>query len=444
MSDQTGPGTPGPAGSGGGDQPGDSAQERVHYAGYQGEPADKSDQDSMSSIFKRAKHPVDTSGAPAGGSGISAGGPDVPAGTSDGPEALGTPPHQTDSTRDPETTVIRAGDAGVAQPTYGERAGGGGGVTVRPPRAEDVDRRAERRAERLIAFWFLISVVGTVGFVITNFVGDKHKAYYTPSLGSALGLAVGGLGIGMILWAKRLMPHEQAVQERHEFTSSKEDIAVTEAEIAAGFADTGLARFPLLRRTLLGAGTVLGGLIVVPLLNLTNSKPGKKLDHTSWVKGARLVTEDGRLVKLGDISIGGIETVFPAIPVTESDGTTTYKPKMDLHAKADSTTILIRLPPGVDRPRKGRENWSIDGHVAYSKICSHAGCPVSLYEQQTHHLLCPCHQSVFDVLDGCRAIFGPASRSLPQLAITADDDGFLYARNGDYDEPVGAAFWERS
>ncbi|WP_390479736.1 cytochrome bc1 complex Rieske iron-sulfur subunit, partial [Frankia casuarinae] len=431
---------PGPADSGA-DQPSVPTDRRMHYPGYQGEPADESDQDSMSSIFRRAKHPVDTSGQPAGGSGVSAGGPDVPAGTSDGPEALGTPPHQTDSTREPATTAVRP-QAGVIQPTYGERAAGG--VTVRPPRAQDVDRRAERRAERLIAGWFLISVIGTVGFVVTNFVGDKYKAYYTPSLGAALGLAVGGLGIGLILWAKRLMPHEQAVQERHAFASSKEEIAVTEEEIAAGFADTGLARYPLLRRTLLGAGTVLGGLIVVPLLNLTNTKPGKKLDHTSWVKGARLVTEDGRYVKLGDVAIGGIETVFPAVPVTESDGTVAYQPKTDVQTKADSTTLLIRLPPGVDRPRKGREDWGVDGHVAYSKICTHAGCPVSLYEQQTHHLLCPCHQSVFDVRDGCRAIFGPASRSLPQLAIAADKDGFLYARDGDYHEPVGAAFWERS
>ncbi|WP_101835012.1 ubiquinol-cytochrome c reductase iron-sulfur subunit [Frankia canadensis] len=403
MSDKTGPGTAGP-----------------------GDPAE-----SAGSVFARSKHPVDTAGRPVKGSNVSAGGPDVPAGTHDGPEALGTPPHQTDSSRDPETTVMRPGAHG-------------GGVTPRPPRAEDVDHRAERRAERLIAFWFMISVVGTVGFVITNFVGDKHKQYYTPCLGSALGMAVGGLGIGLILWAKRLMPHEHAVQERHAFTSPKEEIAVTEAEITSGFADTGLARHPLLRRTLLGAGTVLGGLVVVPLLNLTNSKPGKKLDHTSWVKGARLVTEDGRYVKLGDVSIGGIETVFPAIPVTAADGSVIYKPKTDLHTKADSTTILIRLPPGVDQPRKGRENWSVDGHVAYSKICTHAGCPVSLYEQQTHHLLCPCHQSVFDVRDGCRAIFGPASRSLPQLAIAADADGFLHARDGDYDEPVGAAFWERS
>nr|MDT0667296.1 Rieske 2Fe-2S domain-containing protein [Micromonospora sp. DSM 115978] len=143
------------------------------------------------------------------------------------------------------------------------------------------------------------------------------------------------------------------------------------------------------------------------------------------VKGARLVTGEGNFVRLGDVAIGSIETVFPAVPVTEADGSVAYEPKTDLHSKADSTTILIRLEPGVNRPRAGREDWAVDDHVAYSKICTHAGCPVSLYEQQTHHLLCPCHQSVFDVLDGCRAIFGPASRSLPQLAIAVDDEGYL-------------------
>jgi ubiquinol-cytochrome c reductase iron-sulfur subunit len=263
-------------------------------------------------------------------------------------------------------------------------------------------------------------------------------------MGVALALAVGGLGFGLILWAKRLMPHEQAVQERHPFASPDEEVAVTEEEVALGFADTGLGRHPMVRRSLLGAGTVLGGLLVVPLLNLTNSKPGKKLDHTHWVKGARLVTGEGRYVKLGDLAIGSIETVFPAIPVTEADGRIAYDPQVDVHAKADSATILIRLAPGENSPRPGRENWEVNGHVAYSKICTHAGCPVSLYEQQTHHLLCPCHQSVFNVLDGCRAIFGPASRSLPQLALAVDNEGYFIARDGDYTEPVGAAFWERS
>ncbi len=371
-------------------------------------------------------------------------GPDVPAesgsifdrakpeprqGHDDGPERLGTPPHQTDSTREGSTVLL-------AEP--GERS-----AAVPPAHAEEIDRRAERRAERLVAFWFMVSIVGTIGFVVTNFVGDKHAEYYTPCMGTALSLAMGGIGFGVILWAKRLMPHEEAVQERHPFASSDAEIAVTEETVALGFADTGLARRPLLRRTMLGAGTVLGALLVVPLLNLTNRKPGAQLKRSHWVKGARLVNGEGNPVRVGDIAIGGIETVFPAVPVTEADGSVRFEPQLSLHEKADSVTILIRLAPGENRPRPGRENWAYDGHVAYSKICTHAGCPVSLYEAQTHHLLCPCHQSVFNVLDGCRAIFGPASRSLPQLAIGIDDDGYFIARDGDYTEPVGPAFWER-
>ncbi|WP_131747474.1 Rieske 2Fe-2S domain-containing protein [Frankia sp. Cppng1_Ct_nod] len=386
--------------------------------------------DDGGSIFDRAKHPVKPSGEPAGGGADArTRGPELKQGRDDGSERLGTPPHQTDSTRAPATVLLAEA---------GER-----GVEVRPPHAEEIDRRAERRAERLVAFWFIVSVVGTVGFIVTNFVGDKQAEYYTPCMGGALAMAMGGIGFGIILWAKRLMPHEEAVQERHPFASPAEEIAATEETVALGYADTGLARRPLVRRTLLGAGTVLGGLLVVPLLNLTNSKPGKQLDHTRWVSGARLVTGEGNLVKLGDMAIGGIETVFPAVPVTEANGTVRYEPKVTLHDKADSATVLIRLAPGENHPRPGREDWAYAGHVAYSKICTHAGCPVSLYEAQTHHLLCPCHQSVFNVLDGCRAIFGPASRSLPQLAIDVDKDGYFIARH-DYTEPVGPAFWERS
>lgn len=384
-------------------------------------PGQGSGGEGSGSIFDRVKVPREPVGdAP-------------PPGHHDGPEILGTPPHQTDSTREPTTeSIVPAGGLH------------GGAPERRADRAEEIDRRAERRAERLIAFFFLISMAGTVGFVITNFVGDKHDGYYTPSLGTALGLALGGIGIGVILWAKRLMPHEEAVQERHPFVSSPEETATTEETFKIGYADTGLARFPLLRRSMLGALTVFGAVAVVPLLNLTNSKPGKKLDHTSWVKGARLVTEEGNFVKLGDLSIGSIETVFPAVPVKTAAGDLRYEPKNTLNERADSTTIIIRLPPGANRPRPGRETWAYNGHVAYSKICTHAGCPVSLYEQQTHHLLCPCHQSVFNVVDGCRAIFGPASRSLPQLALAVDDDGYFIARDGDYHEPVGPAFWERS
>jgi ubiquinol-cytochrome c reductase iron-sulfur subunit len=98
------------------------------------------------------------------------------------------------------------------------------------------------------------------------------------------------------------------------------------------------------------------------------------------------------------------------------------------------------VEPGLLQPVKGRETWSPQGFVAYSKICTHAGCPVGLYQAQLHELLCPCHQSNFDVLSGARPLFGPAAVALPQLPLRITPDGFL-AATGDFSEPVGPYFW---
>jgi ubiquinol-cytochrome c reductase iron-sulfur subunit len=172
----------------------------------------------------------------------------------------------------------------------------------------------------------------------------------------------------------------------------------------------------------------------------------RDLEETEWKTAPgeppkRLVTQDGIPVRLGDVASGGLLTVFPG---KLKEGSQDEYEKPELQTKADSTVILIRLRAGQElKAQKGREDWTYDNHVAYSKICTHAGCPVSLYEQQTHHLLCPCHQSVFDVTDGARPIFGPAARPLPQLAINVDSEGYFVAR-GDFSEPVGPSFWERT
>jgi ubiquinol-cytochrome c reductase iron-sulfur subunit len=151
------------------------------------------------------------------------------------------------------------------------------------------------------------------------------------------------------------------------------------------------------------------------------------------------VTQDGIPVRLGDVAGGGLLTVFPG---TLKPGSTDEYEEPDLQTKADSTVVLIRLRPGQEVKSQGEPDWVYDNHIAFSKICTHAGCPVSLYEQQTHHLLCPCHQSVFDVLDGARPIFGPAARALPQLPLGVDEEGYFIAR-GDFREPVGPSYWER-
>jgi ubiquinol-cytochrome c reductase iron-sulfur subunit len=112
-----------------------------------------------------------------------------------------------------------------------------------------------------------------------------------------------------------------------------------------------------------------------------------------------------------------------------------------LEDKGKAAVLLTRLDP-ADIKVKQERDWGHDGIVAYSKICTHVGCPVGLYEQQTHHLLCPCHQSTFDVTQDCKVIFGPAHRPLPQLKITVDSEGYLVA-DAPFREAVGPSFFER-
>jgi ubiquinol-cytochrome c reductase iron-sulfur subunit len=149
---------------------------------------------------------------------------------------------------------------------------------------------------------------------------------------------------------------------------------------------------------------------------------------TEWRRGVRLIRQNGTPVRLGDLQVGAIESVFPDV----DHGT----------KLADSPTLLIRMRPEELNVVEGREDWSFDGHIAYSSICTHLGCPVKLYEQQTHHLFCPCHQSTFAANDGAKVVFGPAARALPQLAISVDEEGYFVAQ-GDYDEAVGPSYWER-
>ncbi|MEA2902558.1 MAG: ubiquinol-cytochrome c reductase iron-sulfur subunit, partial [Actinomycetota bacterium] len=173
------------------------------------------------------------------------------------------------------------------------------------------------------------------------------------------------------------------------------------------------------------AGGALALSAVFPVRSL-GPAPGKALLTTAWRPGSRLTDTDGRPVRVDTLQVGGTLTAFP----------------QGAEKAGDSSVILIRLEEGVLRPRPGRESWSPRGYVAYSKICPHVGCPVGLYQKDTHELLCPCHQSTFDVLDGARPNFGPATRSLPQLPLAVDPQGFLVAQH-DFDEPVGPGFWNR-
>ena len=291
-----------------------------------------------------------------------------------------------------------------------------------------------KAAERKVAALFLLSFLGVIGFIVTFFFVDYEytsptRYLFTPLLGTFMALALTGVGAGAVLWAKLLMVDEEAVQERHPFGSPKDERAATAEALKKGLEETGLPRRSLLRNTLLlGAGSL--ALLPVPFLFGLGRFQHKErvLATTAWAEGVRLIRTNGTPVRLGDLQLGSIESVFPDV----HHGTKI----------ADSPTLLIRMRPQDLNIIPGREDWSVDGHIAYSSICTHLGCPVKLYEQQTHHLFCPCHQSTFAADHGAEVVFGPAARPLPQLPITVDEEGYFVAQS-DYLEPVGPSYWER-
>jgi ubiquinol-cytochrome c reductase iron-sulfur subunit len=173
------------------------------------------------------------------------------------------------------------------------------------------------------------------------------------------------------------------------------------------------------------SAAALGVAFLFPIRSL-GPNPGHSLERTPWRRGRRAVTEDGSPVRAADVPRGGLVTVFP-----------------EGHpGSADGQVVLVRVDPDRIRRLPGRESWTPRGLLAYSRVCTHAGCPVGLYEAQRAQLLCPCHQSAFDVLDGARPVFGPAARALPQLPIAIDDDGFVVAQS-DFHEPIGPTYWTR-
>jgi ubiquinol-cytochrome c reductase iron-sulfur subunit len=298
--------------------------------------------------------------------------------------------------------------------------------------------KAERRAERAVALCFVIAFLGALAFSVCYIVlpwqyGISSDSYpwFTPVLGVTMAISLFGFGFGAVLWAKLLIPEEEAVQERHGGRSDEVDRRTTAAVLVEGWEMTGIARRSLLQRTLGLSALALGALAIVPLGGLIK-KPKGELFRTGWRDGVRLMTGDRRLVRPGDLEAGGIATVFPATP----DGLSTQ-------VVADSVVLLVRLRPGQHvSARSGQADFGWQDYLAYSKICTHAGCPASLYEQQTGRLLCPCHQSQFDLLQDAKPVFGPAARPLPKLAITVDDEGYFVAKQ-DFNEPIGPSFWER-
>ncbi|MGV8965133.1 MAG: Rieske 2Fe-2S domain-containing protein [Cellulomonas sp.] len=307
-------------------------------------------------------------------------------------------------------------------------------------RQSDIHPAANKRAERQVVFLFGLSVIGTIGFLVAYFTvppGETVQSMRLSNLLLGLGLFLGmfSIGVAAVHWAKSLMNSEEKSEDRHTLRSDDATRAEAVEMLREGAADSSIGRRGVLQGAMVSALLLAPLTIVVPLVgNVGEDWDVSQLKHTMWRKGTKLTIDpSGRPIKASDLTIG---SVFHVIP----EGL--EKEKHPLDEKAKAVVLLIRLDPRDLTESEDRKGWSYNGIVAYSKICTHVGCPVALYEQQTHHLLCPCHQSTFDVADGAKVLFGPAKRPLPQLPIEVDDQGYLIAQS-DFTEPVGPSFWER-
>jgi ubiquinol-cytochrome c reductase iron-sulfur subunit len=340
--------------------------------------------------------------------------------------------------------------------------------------------KAEKRAERAVAYWLLLGGISGLALLVIflfwpwEYKGGETEGHFwydlaTPLYGLTFGLSILAIGIGAVLFQKKFIPEEISIQERHDGSSPE----IHRKTIVANLTDT-LESSTLKRRKLIGLslgiglgafglGTLIafvGGLIKNPWKPVVTTAEGKKAvlwtsgwtprfkGETIYMARATGLPGESPFVKMRpeDLDAGGMETVFPWRE-SDGDGTTveSHERLSEIAMGVRNPVMLIRIRPvdmGKVVKRKGQESFNFGELFAFTKVCSHLGCPSSLYEQQSYRILCPCHQSQFDALHFAKPIFGPAARALAQLPITIDQDGYLVA-NGDFIEPVGPAFWER-
>lgn len=323
------------------------------------------------------------------------------------------------------------------------------GLPAHEPRRTDIDERAAQRAERQVSLMFVVSMLATIGFIASYVAIDPDKIVYifplghvsalNFALGLTLGVALFMIGAGAVHWARTLMSDVELPAERHPIEADDEVRADVIEQFKTGAAESGFGRRKMIRNTLIGS-MALVPLSGVVLLRDLGPLPEKKLKETGWneatpAKPLQLINMSTNLpMKAEDIVIGSLTFAMPeGLHVHDEDFQ---------QAIAKDALMLVRIAPDDIKDDRSREK-AFEGILAYSKICTHVGCPISLYEQQTHHALCPCHQSTFDLADGARVIFGPAGHPLPQLKIITDEKGYLVA-TGDFDEPVGPSYWERA
>ncbi|MBQ1016809.1 Rieske (2Fe-2S) protein [Micromonospora sp. D93] len=271
--------------------------------------------------------------------------------------------------------------------------------------------------DRRIILSFLVSAAGAVGFAVTYGLGGQ-----TQWEGVCLAVAFAGLATGLAIWGRRLVPVGGYVEEHEGFTPPPEEQALTAAALTAPDS-------PIRRRGLLAALglalTSLGVAALFPLRSLLpwdRTRPVEALKDTPWGPGVRLLTADGQPLRPENVPDGSVVGVFP-------EGGT---------GAGDAPAFAVRLRP--ERFTRLPAAGHLDGLVVYSLLCTHAGCPVRLYLKGTGRVLCPCHQSSFDLFADASPVAGPAARRLPGLPIDVDADGNLRA-SGDFTAPPGAGFW---
>ena len=295
-----------------------------------------------------------------------------------------------------------------------------------PERAKDCDKNSaegvdlkprERWGTAFVTLASFIGIASGVGFVYVYWTDSDNVVL----LGGTLALCFAGLGVSLISWAHSLMRHKEAIEPREAMESSPGERQLAFANFLEG-------KHEIQRRSLLawmsaGSAAVFAA-SAVSLFRSLGAPPGPSLYDTVWKPGQRLMTLDGTPVSVSALQPGSTMLVFPEGSIGDEK----------------AQTVLIRVDEQFLRMPKERADWAPQGYLAYSRICTHAGCPVGLYQKQTHLLVCPCHQSSFNVLQGAEPTGGPAARPLPQVPLYADSDGVLRAGGG-FSTPPGPGFW---
>lgn len=292
------------------------------------------------------------------------------------------------------------------------------------------EQESDAGAEWAVIALLLAAAAAAVMFLLVYVLDIGHS---TQFLGLALGTSFGLIAVALVIVSRRLVPQEDQAEDYPE-TETDPEHREEQEQLLQVVRESGSR---VTRRKLLGgagvaAGAALGGALIAPAASLGPVLDTASLYETPWRRGRRLVDDRERPYLANDIEAGSFYTAYPE--GGDED-------------KLGSPLIVVRLDPASLHLPSGREDWAPDGILAYSKVCTHAGCAVALYRkplfpeaEQKPALVCPCHYSTFDPADGGTVLFGPAGRNLPQLPLEIDPKGVLRAA-GDFSGPVGPSFW---